>query len=222
MPIEISLLRERVRTELELEELLSLIDRAIELLPQESLPKLIEGFFDPELLTVEELSEETVLEEVEEFHTDSLAGLYYEDFEVNSKNFMEQSRGTINWIAEYKRLMKRCLKESSKGEPEEIRQAFEVLFDLLDEVDECRDDIIFFADEAGAWQVGVEWDEVLPCYFKVLAAVVQPREYAEGVIKLVKSHANYKAENYFELALEVGKNPQKKALKARLAKNRSS
>ena len=222
MPIEIGLLREMVRTELELEELLSLIDRAIELLPQESLPKLIEGFFDPELLTVEELSEETVLEEVEEFHTDSLAGLYYEDFEVNSKNFMEQSRGTINWIAEYKRLMKRCLKESSKGEPEEIRQAFEVLFDLLDEVDECRDDIIFFADEAGAWQVGVEWDEVLPCYFKVLATVVQPREYAEGVIKLVKSHANYKAENYFELALEVGKNPQKKALKASLAKNRSS
>ena len=222
MPIEISLLREMVRTELELEELLSLIDRAIELLPQESLPKLIEGFFDPELLTVEELSEQTVLEEVEEFHTDSLAGLYYEDFEVNSKNFMEQSRGTINWIAEYKRLMKRCIKESSKGEVEEIRQAFEGLFDLLDEVDECRDDIIFFADEAGAWQVGVEWDEVLPCYFKVLAAVVQPREYAEGVIKLVESHANYNSENYFKLALEVGKNPQKKALKARLAKNRSS
>ncbi len=222
MPIEISLLREMVRTELELEELLSLMDRAIELLPQESLPKLIEGFFDPELLTVEELSEQTVLEEVEEFHTDSLAGLYYEDFEVNSKNFMEQSRGTINWIAEHKRLMKRCIKESSKGEVEEIRQAFEGLFDLLDEVDECRDDIIFFADEAGAWQVGVEWDEVLPCYFKVLAAVVQPREYAEGVMKLVKSHVNYNSENYFKLALEVAKKPQKKALKARLGKKSSS
>ena len=87
------------------------------------------------------------------------------------------------------------------------------------EIDECRDNIIFFADEGGAWQVGVEWDEVLPCYFKVLAAVAQPNEYAQGVIKIINSHVNYNNDNYFKLALEVAKPPQKKVLVAHLSKN---
>ena len=217
MPIDISLLRESIRTELETEDLLNLLDRAIELIPQERLLELIEGFFDPDLLRVDKVSEQPLLEDVLKFHSDSLAGLYYDDFEVNSKNFMERSRGTINWMAEHERLMNRCLTESSSGNLEQIRQAFELLFNLLDEIDECRDDIIFFADEAGAWQVGVEWDEVLPCYFKVLAAVAQPSEYAQGVIKLVKSHTNYNSENHFKLALEVAKPPQKKVLFARLS-----
>ena len=218
MPIDISLLRKSIRTQLEIEDLLNLLDRAIELIPQERLPELIEGFFDPILLSVDQLSEHTLLEDVLNFHSDSLGGLYYEDFEVNSKNFMERSRGTINWITEHQRLLNRCLQDSSQEDPKQIRQAFDLLFNLLDEIDECRDDIIFFADEAGAWQVGVEWDEVLPCYFKILAAVAQPSEYAEGVIKLVKSHANYNSDNYFKLALEVAKKPQQKILKARLSK----
>ncbi len=219
MPIDISLLRESIRTQLEIEDLLNLLDRAIELIPEERLPELIEGFFDPDLLRVNELSEHPLLEDILDFHSDSLAGLYYEDFEVNSKNFMERSRGTINWIAEHERLMNRCLIESRDYNPEQMRQAFELLFNLLDEVDECRDDIIFFADEGGAWQVGVEWDEVLPCYFKVLAAVAQPSEYAESAIKIVKSHANYNRDNYFKLALEVAQIPQQKVLKALLSKD---
>ncbi len=55
---------------------------------------------------------------------------------------MERSRGTINWIAEHERLMNRCLIESRDCNPEQMRQAFELLFNLLDEVDECRDDIL--------------------------------------------------------------------------------
>ena len=131
---------------------------------------------------------------------------------------MELSRGTINWMAEHQRLLTRCLQETSQENPQQIRQAFDLLFNLLDEIDECRDDIIFFADEAGAWQVGVEWDEVLPCYFQVLAVVAEPSEYAERVIKLVKSHANYNSDKYFKLALEVALKPQQKVVKARLSK----
>ena len=202
-----------------MEELLNFLDRAIELLPEERLEELIEGFLTLDGLKVDELSEQSLLEEVRDFYSDSMAGLYYEQFAVNSKNFMEKSRGTLNWIAEYNRLMKRCREESSKGEPQEIRQAFESLFNLLEEIDECRDDIIFFADEAGSWQVGVEWSEVLPCYFKVLGAVAEPFEYAEGVIKVIKSHVNYDSKNYLSLALELSKSAQKKVLKAHLSKS---
>ncbi len=218
MPVDLRKLRDYIRTQLDTEQLLSLLDHAIELIPLERLPELIEGVSDPDLLIIDELSEITLLEEVRDFHVDSLAGMYYEDFMVNSKNFMDKSRGTINWIAEHGRLMDRCIQESTSGEPDQIRQAFELLFNLLDEIDECRDDIIFFADEAGAWQVGVEWDEVLPGYFTVLAAVAQPKEYAECTLKLVKSHADYNSDQYLKIALEIAKPSQRKALKASLSK----
>ena len=95
MPIDINLLRKSIRTQLEIEDLLNLLNHAIELIPQERLPELIEGFFDTNLLSVDQLSEHSLLEEVLDFHSDSLGGLYYEDFEVNSKNFNESIREVL-------------------------------------------------------------------------------------------------------------------------------
>ena len=218
MPLDIRKLRDHIRTELDAENLLNLLDRAIELIPKDQLPELIEGFFDPDLLMVVEGSEQSLLEDIKEFHVNSLAGEYYEDFKVNSKNFMEKSRGTINWIAEYERLMERCTQEDMAGKPDQLCQAFELLFNLLDEVDECRDDIIFFADEGGSWQVGVDWETVLPLYFQTLAIVAKPKEYAEKVIQIVKSHVNYNSKDYFQQALGSAKPSQKKELKAVMSK----
>ena len=130
---------------------------------------------------------------------------------------MDQSRGTINFIAEHRRLTNLCIKESSTSEPGQLCQAFELLFNLLEEIDECRDDIIFFADEGGAWQVGIDWDQVLPRYFNVLATVAKPKEYAQAVVAIVKSHADYKSDEYFKLALKIAKPPQRKALKTSLS-----
>lgn len=216
MPIDISSLREDIR-QLDIEELLTLLDQAIEMIPNERLPELVECVFEPGAYIVEEISEKSLLEAVQHFHASSLSGYYYEDFDVNSKNFMDQSRGTINFIAEHRRLTNRCIKESSACDPAQLRQAFELLFNLLEEIDECRDDIIFFADEGGSWQVGIDWDQVLPCYFNVLAAVAKPKEYAQSIIAIVKSHADYESDEYFKLALKIAKPLQKKALNAILS-----
>lgn len=35
------------------------------------------------------------------------------------------------------------------------------------------------ADEGGSWKVGVEWESVLPAWFRVLSATVGPAEYAQ-------------------------------------------
>jgi hypothetical protein len=66
--------------------------------------------------------------------------------------------------------------------------------------------------------VGVDWETVLPLYFQTLAMVAKPKEYAEQVIKLVKSHVNYKSEDYFKQALESAKPTQRKELKAVMSK----
>jgi len=52
-----------------------------------------------------------------------------------------------------------------KGDPVDVCQAFEIIFGLLDHIDECLDDVSFFADEARSWQVGVDWNKVLPSWF---------------------------------------------------------
>lgn len=80
MSLDIRKLRDHIRTELDAENLLNLLDRAIELIPKDQLPELIEGFFDPDLLMVVEGSEQSLLEDIKEFHVNSLARVYYEDF----------------------------------------------------------------------------------------------------------------------------------------------
>lgn len=215
MPIDVSLLRQSIRQRLDVEDLLSLLDRAIELIPQEQLPDLIRGFFDLDSFQVDEMVEdELILETVLDFQTDSLAGVYYESFRVNSRNYMDQSRGTINWIAEFNRLMDRCIKECEAGEYFQAHPAFEILIELLNEIDECRDDIIFFADEGGSWQVGVSWEHVLPSYFNALAEVVEPEAYAQSVIKVVKNHADYRRDIHLKTAMRIANPAQRKVLKA--------
>src|SRR5438093_5397812 len=61
-----------------------------------------------------------------------------------------------------------------KSNPTEVRQAMDILFGLLNHIDKGDDDVIFFADEGGSWQVGVDWAKVLPVWFKVLSATAEP------------------------------------------------
>lgn len=51
--------------------------------------------------------------------------------------------------------------------------------------------LFFFADEGGAWQVGVDWDRVLPPWFRVLSATAEPEEYAERITALIMRHFDY-------------------------------
>ncbi|EKV03369.1 hypothetical protein Lepto7375DRAFT_5664 [Leptolyngbya sp. PCC 7375] len=214
MSIDLHLLRQSIRQNLDMEHLLILLDRAVELIPQDKLPQLIEGVLNPELLQVDEIPDELLLEEVLDFQVDSLAGVYYESFRVNSRNFMDKSRGTINWIAEFHRLMNRCVAECQDGEYFQTQPAFEILFELLDEIDEYYDNIIFFADEAGSWQVGVDWAKVLPAYFTALAEIAKPQVYAQSVVKVVTAHANYERDIHLKTAMKIAKPSQCKALKA--------
>jgi hypothetical protein len=58
--------------------------------------------------------------------------------------------------------LERCVAQSQKEDPATVCQPFEIIFSLPGKVDECNDDILFFADEGGSWQVGVDWENVLP------------------------------------------------------------
>jgi hypothetical protein len=191
-----------------------MLDDAIDLLPPAKLQQIAKKYLDIKRLRpdTEAKPKSDLLAAVKAFDKASRAGDYYESFMVNSKNYMEQSTGTTAWIAEYRRLLDRCVAERKKVKPAEAREAFDILFALLDYIDECNDDVIFFADEGGAWQVGVDWDRVLPPWFKVLSVTASPEDYAKRIDSLLKHHYNYGREKMLVAARRTATPAQKAAL----------
>ena len=75
------------------------------------------------------------------------------------------------------------------------------------------DDIIFFADEGGSWQVGVDWRRMLPAYFQSLAATSEPKEFAQHSINAIEDFAAHDRNRHLRDATRHASTAQKKALK---------
>jgi hypothetical protein len=193
---------------------LSMLDDALELLPPAKLHKIAKKYLDLRRLRpdAEKARRPRLLADVKRFEEASLAGEYYESFAVNSKNCTQESAGTSAWMAEYLRLLDCCVTEANKSDPAPVRQAMDILFGLLNHIDECLDDVIFFADEGGSWQVGVDWEKVLPVWFKVLAATAEPNEYAERITALLACHYSYGRDKMLAIARRTATTDQRKAL----------
>jgi len=73
-------------------------------------------------------------------------------------------------------LLDRCVAEAETLEPGEVCSAYELLFDLLREIDRCERDIVFWADEGGTWNFMIPWTRVLLPYFRSLTKVMSPPE----------------------------------------------
>jgi len=142
--------------------LLMIAERAIEIVPKAKLQALIGDMVRLDDLAAGKRGAGPLLDEVRKFHAAGLAGEYYESFNVNSKNFMDKSEGTEAFIAEFDRLLTKCIRAAAKQPQGPVREAFDLLFALIRQIDQDPDSVIFFADEAGSWQVGVDWREALP------------------------------------------------------------
>jgi hypothetical protein len=144
------------------EDLLCLLDRAIDLLPQAKLVPLMDGYVQPEQMKPDGTARGRLLATVHTFREASLRGDYYEDFMVDSKNYMDKSRGTETWIAECGRLIDRCVDSAGKGRHAEAREAFDILFDLLRRVDAGDEDIGFWTKRARLPRSSGGNDEAIP------------------------------------------------------------
>jgi len=191
-----------------------MLDDAIELLPLAKLHKIAKKYLDLKRLgpDAEKAARSSLLADVKRFEKASLAGEYYESFFVNSKNYTQQSSGTSAWIAECLRLLDRCVINAKKSNPAEVREAMDILFGLLDHIDQGNDDVIFFADEGGSWQAGVDWAKILPVWFKVLSATAEPEEYAERITALLSCHYRYGRDKMLAIARRTATTHQRKAL----------
>ncbi len=205
--------REKLRAalrSLHRDALLDVLDRAIDRIPDADLVEVAEEYFSLGELK----SGGDLISEVKRFCKASLGGDYYESFDVNSNNFMEKSRGIETWIAECGRLFKRCAAEASKVDPAEARQAISSLLDLLRRVDEGGIEVVFWADEGGSWEVGVDWDLVLPVWLRCLAATAAPEKYAREALAAIRDFVAYDRKRYLKKARAAGTSAQRQALKS--------
>ena len=144
------------------DNLLLIAERAIEIVPRTKLQALVGDRVRLEGLVEGKRGAGPLLDEVRKFHAAGLAGEYYESFNVNSKNFMQKSEGTETFIAEFDRLITKSIRSAPIRPQAPVREAFDLLFALLRRIDDDPDSVVFFSDEAGSWQVGVNWRAALP------------------------------------------------------------
>jgi hypothetical protein len=194
-------------------DLLVIAERATELVPRPKLRRLVGDFVRLDALA-EPKSAAPLLDEVRKFHEASLRGDHYEGFAVNSKNFMQKSEGTEEFIAEFDRLVGKCVRAREKTPGPPLREAFELLFGLLRHIDKGHDDMVFFADEGGSWQVGVDWRAALPAYFRCLADTASPADFAREVDRTIKDFVEYERPRHLTAARRVASTEQKAALRA--------
>jgi len=194
--------------------LLVIAERATELVPRAKVRALLGDFVRLGELAEPKSGAAPLLEEVRKFREASQRGDYYEGFDVNSKNFMRKSEGTEAFIAEFDRLVGKCVRAAEKTPGPPLREAFELLFGLLRHIDEGHDDVVFFADEGGSWQLGIDWRAVLPAYFRCLAASASPEDFAREVDRTIKTFAEYERPRHLTAARRVASAEQKAALRA--------
>jgi hypothetical protein len=195
-------------------QLLIIANRAVEIVPPSKLDALLGDLLSPSRFaqTAEGSPARSLLNEVRDFHSASIAGKYYDSFDVDSKNFMQKSEGTEAFIADFDRLMGRCIRASAKGPRNATREAFALLIEILRRIDDSPDDVVFFADEAGSWQVPVDWRSAVPAYFRCLADDLPPEEFAREVDRTVTDFVDHERPHHLGAARRVANTEQKKAL----------
>lgn len=168
--IDLAKLRNRVRIQPH-ETVYAMLDNAFDLLTAANLTKLIRQHLPLEDLHRDEPepkrdSLRRLRVAVEAFAAASHRGDYFDPFDVNSRNYTEQSNGTTAWIGECNRLLSRCVERTSHQRTTDgVMSTFELLFDLIEQAVSCEFDILFFADEGGVWSLGFDWPSVARAWF---------------------------------------------------------
>lgn len=132
-----------------------------------------------------------------------MTGSYYEYVEINNRGTQALSHGTQAFIAEFDRLINQCVAFANKNPGVAVRTAFDFLFSMLRKIDEATDDFLFFADDGGVLNIGVDWRHVFPSYFQCLAVSEAEDAYFSAAESVVDDFAWESREQYLSDAREI-------------------
>ena len=142
------------------------------------------GEFVEQELRSAKINGRELLNRIQHFHRDSLHGVYYAPFAINSKNFTHIPEETEEWFD----ILGDCLKRSAKlTEQEDHAQAvecFTLLYDLINTME--RGEEIVFADECGSWMIPGDEKTYIQAYVTSLAAVEAPEGFTMAALPLIQ------------------------------------
>lgn len=156
-----------------------------------------------------------LLEEIKKFQRDSLEGVYYAPFDINSKNFMHVPEETEEWFDRLGDLLKESERLVGQEDHEHAVECFGILYRLIGAMESGED--IVFADELGSWLIPCEEKEILAAYMTSLAATKSPEEFTAAVLPFVRRDSYHSfADRVYTSANRVASKEQKSHLRAEL------
>jgi len=158
-----------------------------------------------------------VIKESEKFYEDSLAGLYYAPFNINSKNFSHIPEETEEWFEKLGDLLKSSTQLTKQSEHSSAIKSFQILYELIDKMEDGAE--IIFAEEYGSWMIPGDEKEFLDSYIASLSKVKTSQEYTQIVIPLIKrdSYSSF-CNKVYSLAVKHSNKEQGKYLKDEIKK----
>lgn len=158
-----------------------------------------------------------VIKESKIFYKDSLAGVYYAPFDINSRNYSNIPEETEEWFEKLGDLLQSSSQLTKQKEQSSAVISFNILYELIDKMEYGEE--IIFADEYGSWMIPGNEKEFLDSYISSLAEIKTPEEYTQAVVPLIKrdSHMSF-CNKVYSVAVRHSNKEQNKYLKAEIKK----
>jgi hypothetical protein len=197
--------------------LLSLLESAYDTMNTNQRRKVFGNL--PLAADVPNIDEAQLLEKIKTFHDQSLKGVYYAPFDVNSKNFMNIPEETEEWFETLADLLEAATRVSMNGKHAVAVECFKILYKLIDEMLEGEE--IIFADEYGTWMIPGDEKTFIQAYLRSLSIAATPEDFTEAVIPLLvrDSHESL-ANKVYRSAVQVAGKEQKKVLESAIKKKK--
>lgn len=170
-------------------------------------------------LPPESVDAETLLAEIKQFQKNSLAGVYYAPFDINSKNFMDVPEETEDWFEELSDFLKASTQLTRQSDHAHAVACFKILYELINTME--RGEEIVFADELGSWMIQGDEKEYLAAYLTSLAATASPEEFSATAAPLIKRDSRHSfADQVYPTALRTADEAQREHLEAELKRQK--
>lgn len=167
--------------------------------------KIVEG------IPLPDVDGNELLENIKDFHSESLAGYYYAPFQINSKNFSDIPEETEEWFESLGDFLKESTKLTEQGENSIAIECFKILYELIEKMEEGQE--IVFAEEIGSWMIPGDEKEYINAYLSTSAAITTPEEYAEIAIPLIHRDSYSSLVNkVYSSAIKIANEKQKSYL----------
>jgi predicted transposase YbfD/YdcC len=133
------------------------------------------------------------LKSAKKFLKDSLDGVYYASFDVNSKNFMDVPEETDAWFSKLHDVLASAAKLTEQQDYSVAIEIFKIAYELIEMIESGEE--IVFADELGMWMCGFDEKPYERAYLQSLFSSGDEGQFVEVAIKLAKRDSRYSFSN---------------------------